>query len=114
MAFRFTIGRKIVLGFGSLIFLTFVAFGLTLITLTESRQINDKITTLYNPSVSALQELNILVVRSKMLIANWVNVQIDHEDKDKLKIIHDPLAKINGQNQAPPESKKSIPTWKMR
>ena len=86
MAFRFTIGRKIATGFGTLIFLTFVAFGLTLITLTKSRQINDKITTLYTPSVNALQELNILVIRSKMLISNWVNIQQeDHEDKEKLK-----------------------------
>ncbi|MFI5163752.1 MAG: SpoIIE family protein phosphatase [Bacteroidia bacterium] len=85
MAFRLTVGRKIGLGFGSLIFLTFIAFGLTLITLTKSREINDKITNLYTPSVSALQELNILVVRSKMLIANWINVHIESEDKDKLK-----------------------------
>lgn len=88
MAFRFTIGRKIVVGFGSLIFLTFVAFGLTLITLTDSKEINDKITNQYTPSVSALQELNILVVRSKMLVSNWVNIQqADHEDKDKLKLL---------------------------
>jgi len=87
MAFRFTIGRKISVGFGTLIFLTFVAFALTLITLTQSRQINDKITNQYTPSVSALQNLNILVVRSKMLIANWVNVQIESEDKDKLKTL---------------------------
>lgn len=85
MAFRITIGKKIGTGFGSLIFLTFVAFGLTLITLTESRHINDRITNLHTPSVSALQELNGLVIRSKMLIANWVNVQIEHEDKEKLK-----------------------------
>ena len=91
MAFRFTIGRKIVMGLGSLIFFTFVAFGLTLITLTESRQINDKITNLYTPSVSALQELNSLVIRSKMLISNWINIQqVDHEDKEKLrKLIKD-------------------------
>jgi len=85
MAFRFTIGRRIGVGFGSLIFLTFVAFGLTLITLADSREINDKITNQYTPSVTALQKLNNLVVRSKMLITNWVNVQIDHEDKDQLK-----------------------------
>lgn len=85
MMFRFTIKRKIFLGFGSLIFLTFIAFGLTLLTLTESRSINDKITNLHTPSVSALQELNVLVVRSKMLMANWVNIQIEHEDKTKLK-----------------------------
>ena len=88
MAFRFTIGRRVGVGFGTLIFLTFVAFGLTLITLTESRKINDKITNQYTPSVSALQELNNLVVRSKMLVVNWVNIQqSDHEDKEQLKIL---------------------------
>ena len=87
MAMRFTIGRRIVLGFGSLILLTFIAFGLTLLTLTESRKISDKIQNQYTPSVSALQELNILVVRSKMLIANWVNIQIESEDKQSLKAL---------------------------
>jgi serine phosphatase RsbU (regulator of sigma subunit)/HAMP domain-containing protein len=85
MTFRFTIGRKIGLGFGTLIFLTFVAFGLTLITFTQSRKINDKITNLYTPSVSALQKLNILVVHSKMLISFWTSFEKEHEDKDKLK-----------------------------
>lgn len=87
MAFRFTIGRRVGVGFGSLIFLTFVAFGLTLLTLNSSRRINDKITNQYTPSVSALQQLNNLVIRSKMLITNWVNVQIENEDKGKLKIL---------------------------
>ena len=85
MGFRITIGRKIGVGFGSLIFMTFVAFGLTLLTLNKSREINDQITNLYTPSVSVLQELNIQVVNSKMLIANWVNVQIESEDKEKLR-----------------------------
>lgn len=85
MNFRFSIGRKIGVGFGTLIFMTFVAFGLTLITLNKSRDINDKITNLYTPSVSVLQELNVQVVKSKMLIGNWVNIQIETEDKDKLR-----------------------------
>ena len=85
MAFRITIGRKIGVGFGTLIFLTFIAFGLTLITLNKSREINDKITNLYTPSVSVLQELYIQAVKSKMLIANWVNIQKESEDKEKLK-----------------------------
>lgn len=85
MAFRFTIGRKIGFGFGTLIFLTLLAFGLTFITLIESRKINDKITKLYTPSKSALQELYTLGVRSKMLISNWVNTQLENDDKDKLK-----------------------------
>jgi len=87
MAFRFTIERKILLGFGSLIVLTFIAFGLTLITLTESKRINDKITNLYTPSVGVLEELNLLVIRSKMYISSWVNAPIESEDKEKLKLL---------------------------
>lgn len=85
MKFRFTIGRKIGLGFGVLIFLTLVAFILTIFTLKEAKDKNDKITQIYSPSVSALEELNLLVVRSKMLISNWVNTPKDSEDKAKLK-----------------------------
>lgn len=87
MAFRFTIERKILLGFGSLIVLTFIAFGLTLITLRESKRINDKITNLYTPSVGVLEELNLLVIRSKMYISSWVNAPIESEDKEKLKLL---------------------------
>ncbi|TND00897.1 MAG: response regulator with CheY-like receiver, AAA-type ATPase, and DNA-binding domain [Bacteroidetes bacterium] len=85
MGFRITIGRRIILGFSVLIFLTLLAFGLTLITLRQSREINEKITNLYTPSVDALEEMNLLVVRSKMLVTNWVNTQAFSEDKPKLK-----------------------------
>lgn len=82
---RFTIGRRIGFGFGTLIFLTLFAFGLTIVTIHQSTQINDKITNLYNPSVSDLRELNVLVIRSKMLINSWVQTQTETEDKPKLK-----------------------------
>lgn len=85
MGFRITIGRRIILGFSVLILLTLLAFGLTLVTLRQSREINDKITNLYTPSVDALEEMNLLVVRSKMLVTNWVNTQAFSEDKPKLK-----------------------------
>jgi len=85
MHFRFTIGRKIILGFSGLILLTLLAFGLTMITLRQSREINDKITNIYTPSVDALEEMNLLIVRSKMLINNWVNTQSSSDDKTKLK-----------------------------
>ncbi|HEV7231097.1 MAG TPA: SpoIIE family protein phosphatase [Bacteroidia bacterium] len=85
MKFRFTIGRKIGLGFAVLILLTLIGFGATLLTIKKSSAINNEINQLYTPSVSALQELNLLVVRSKMLIGNWVHTQKDGEDKDKLK-----------------------------
>ena len=82
---RFTIGRRISFGFGVLVLATLIAFALTILTIRDSSRINDKITNLYNPSVSDLRELNVLVIRSKMLINSWVKTQNESEDKTKLK-----------------------------
>lgn len=83
---KFTISRKIGAGFGILLLFTFVVFVLTYVTLSESRKINDQITKIYNPSVNVLEDLNMLIVESKMLIMRWVEVQIsDEPDKAKLK-----------------------------
>lgn len=90
MKFRFTIGRRIYFGFGVLLILTLFAFGLTMLTIKQSKDINDKITTIYTPSVNALRELNVTMLNSKMLIYNWVNTQGESEDKPKLKkLIYD-------------------------
>ena len=64
---------------------TFAVFVLTYNTLSESRKINDQITKLYNPSVHALEDLSTLIIESKMLIVNWVYVQIS-DDEDKLRL----------------------------
>src|SRR3990167_4630620 len=87
MKFRFTIGKKIGFGFGLLIALTLLAFILTQSTLDKSRKINDEITHVINPSVEALEELNVTILRSKLLITNWAYIQHsnDNEDKKKLK-----------------------------
>jgi serine phosphatase RsbU (regulator of sigma subunit) len=85
MKFRFSIGRRIGLGFAVLILLTLIGFGATLLTIKKSSAINREINQMYTPSVGALQDLNVLVVRSKMLIGSWVNTQKDSEDKGKLK-----------------------------
>ncbi len=85
MKFRFTIGRKILLGFGILIFLVLLAFSLTLVTIRQSREINDKIAKLYTPSVDALQEMRLLITNSRTLINNWINIPGASEDKPRLK-----------------------------
>jgi serine phosphatase RsbU (regulator of sigma subunit)/HAMP domain-containing protein len=84
MNFRFTIGRKILLGFGVLIFLVLLAFSLTLVTINKSREINDKIAKLYTPSVEALNEMQLLITNSKTLVNNWINIPGNSEDKSKL------------------------------
>ena len=89
MKFRFTIGRKIGAGFGVLVFLTLIIFILTNITLFRSKHINDQIINLYAPSVAALEDLNQLMIRSKMLITNWVFIQSpdDNLNKDQLRTL---------------------------
>lgn len=83
MKFRFTIGRKIGLGFGIILVLFIIASLLTNITLTESRKKTDKVTRIYNPSVATLKELNYLLIRSKLLITKWFYVQTGNEEPDK-------------------------------
>lgn len=89
MNFRFSIGAKILLGFGVLIILVTVAFFLTLFTIRESREINDTIAKLYTPSVDALQEMRLVITRSKTYMTTWVNVPGPSEDKIKVKNLID-------------------------
>lgn len=85
MNFRFSIGAKILLGFGVLITLVTIAFFLTLFTIRESREINDTIAKLYTPSVDALQEMRLVITRSKTYMTTWVNVPGPSEDKVKVR-----------------------------
>ncbi|HXA01520.1 MAG TPA: SpoIIE family protein phosphatase, partial [Cytophagaceae bacterium] len=84
---RLSIGRRISLGFGLIIFLIVVNFILTFFTLRNSERINTAITEVYTPSVDVLEDLNLMVVRSKMLVSNWVFIvrKPDHPDKVSLK-----------------------------
>jgi serine phosphatase RsbU (regulator of sigma subunit)/HAMP domain-containing protein len=87
MAFRFTISRKISLGFGVLIFLTLVAFALTLMTISTSRRNNDLVANVYTPSIDALQEMRLLVARSRNYITSWIKVEMFSNDKNRLKTL---------------------------
>ncbi len=90
MNFRFTIGRKIGTGFGLLLLLIVVVFYLTNRTLNEGRNINRKIEKVHSPSVDALEELKLILVRSRMLITQWGLVQSrsDNPGKVALRKIH--------------------------
>ena len=86
MAFKFTIGKKIGSGFGVLLLLTLIVFGLTYKTLYESRNINRQINEVNNPSLSMLKDLNLLIEKSKMLILRWTSVELtDDPDKQRLR-----------------------------
>ncbi|MFL5729993.1 MAG: HAMP domain-containing protein, partial [Cytophagaceae bacterium] len=84
---RLSIGRRIGFGFSLIIFLIVVNFLLTFFTLRNSEKINTAISKVYTPSVDVLEDLNLMVVRSKMLVSNWVFIvrKPDHPDKIELK-----------------------------
>lgn len=82
MKFRFTIGKKIGLGFGILIILTMIVFVSTYVTIGDSKKINDKIASVNTPSIKALQELKTGILETKIYLTSWVNYQVsEHPDK---------------------------------
>ncbi len=86
---RFTIKRKIILGFSGLI-LVFIGFGgYTLFTNYQNIELINKSLYEVNPSNELASEFTLLVNRSKMLITNWVYLQTNSEDKEALEQLHD-------------------------
>ena len=86
MAFKFTIGRKIGTGFGILLFLTLVAFLLTIATVTKSKQRTESVVGQVTPSVSSLKEFNFLLQKSQTLISKWKYNQSGNDDPSKSEL----------------------------
>lgn len=84
---RFTIARKLGLGFGILMVAFAVNVILTLMTLDKSRDVNERITTVYTPSLEYLNELYEMITNSKLLIKNWVFIDQSPATPDKIKLI---------------------------
>jgi len=99
MKFRFTIGKKIALGFGVIVFLTIVSFFFTNITLNGSREKTRQVTEIYNPSVTALKELDNQLNLSRLGITEWVYIQkSDIPEKQALtKLITEDYPKLKGR-----------------
>jgi serine phosphatase RsbU (regulator of sigma subunit) len=84
MKFKFTIGLKIALGFGVVILLTVIAFIFTNITLNDSKSKTNHVIQTVTPSVTQLNELNLLLERSQKLIFLWYFSQNDAPEKQEL------------------------------
>ena len=74
MNFRFTIGKKIALGFGVIVFLTIVSFYFTNYTLKNSREKTREVIETYNPSVDALKELDNFLYKTRLGINEWTSL----------------------------------------
>jgi methyl-accepting chemotaxis protein len=71
MNFKFTIGRRIGIGFAIFIIGTMVAFILTIITLNDSKTRTETVVSQITPSVADLKEINLLLQRSHTDISKW-------------------------------------------
>jgi serine phosphatase RsbU (regulator of sigma subunit)/HAMP domain-containing protein len=87
MSMRFTISRRIGLGFGLFIFVVLVVFLVTNQTINRSREINRRINEEFAPSLVALQELDNRLMRGQDLVRQWAFVQKREDDRDRFELI---------------------------
>jgi PAS domain S-box-containing protein len=85
MKFKFGIRQKVYLGFALLIVLFITNAIVSLITLDKNRKLIAEISQVVDPSLESLEELTLMVNKSKMLSTNWVFMKTNEEDKKALK-----------------------------
>ena len=86
---RFTIRRKIIWGFFTLIIIFSANATYSVYTIYKGNAIIQQSQEVINPITEAVNDFIFLVTRSKMLITNWVYLQTNEEDKNALRAIHD-------------------------
>lgn len=90
MKLRFTIGRKLSLGFGVLLIAITINGILTFITLNKTERLKERIANVHTPSITQLKDLNLLLIRSKTLSTAWLqDDQDDIPSKIELRRLHD-------------------------
>ncbi len=107
MNFKFTIAKKLILGFGVVTIAILINMYLINKTLKKSIEVSEKISTVYVPSADLVRELSNLLVSSKMLIKNWVYIEIQADTPDKIKLrdlqrielpdIHERILKLSNE-----------------
>ncbi len=85
MKFKFGIRQKVYLGFALLIVLFITNAIVSLITLDKNRKLIAEISQVVDPSLESLDELTLMVNKSKMLSTNWVFMKTNEDDKKALK-----------------------------
>jgi methyl-accepting chemotaxis protein len=83
---RLKIAAKIGLGFGLVTIAVIVNGILTSNALQKSRDVNDKITNVYTPSLEWINRLYTYVSESRMLIKSWVYIDKISDTPDKLRL----------------------------
>jgi len=93
MEVKFSLSRKLTLGFGLVIALFVISSIITFVILSRNESINRNVSEQNTPSVNKLIELQNLITESKLLIKNWVYIDKlpDTPDKRRLEDLHNNL-----------------------
>jgi methyl-accepting chemotaxis protein len=93
MEVKFSLSKKLFLGFGIVISLFIISSIITFVILGRNDAINRTLSEQNTPSVNRLMELQSLIAESKLLIKNWVYIDklSDTPDKNRLKDLHTSL-----------------------
>ncbi|MDY0201189.1 MAG: methyl-accepting chemotaxis protein [Tenuifilaceae bacterium] len=93
MEVKFSLTKKLFIGFGLIIGLFIISSVVTYVILTRNDDINRKLSEQNTPSVNQLTEIQNLVSESKLLIKNWVYIDKlpDTPDKRRLEELHKSL-----------------------
>src|SRR5437868_2328103 len=57
------------------------------VKISENQEAANRIMTVDIPSLQKLEEMNLLITKSKMYTTNWLYLPENSEDKDKLRVI---------------------------
>ncbi|MCH8317579.1 MAG: SpoIIE family protein phosphatase [Bacteroidetes bacterium] len=99
--FRLTIARKILFGFLVIIVLIILTSVYNSIILNQGRSLDAKITREIEPSLKQLDRFYQFVIESKMLITNWIYLESNTKDKERLEELHNieyPILKVKTVN----------------
>lgn len=93
MEVKFSLTKKLFLGFGLIIGLFLITSVVTYVILTRNDDINRELSEQNTPSLNQLTEIQNLVSESKLLIKNWVYIDKlpDTPDKQRLENLHGTL-----------------------
>jgi PAS domain S-box-containing protein len=98
-----TIGQRVLAGNLIIIIVALLSSSLSLVMLTRSQSMLHQSFSVITPSVEAINDLLLLVTRSKMYITNWIHLPDNIDDKEDLILLH---------NEQFPEVKDRISTLK--
>jgi len=88
---KLSIGKRLFLGFGSLLFIVLIFGVYIIITSQKNKNVSEKILNIYAPSKSILNNYYNVIDNSKMLIKSWVFIDKIPVTPDKLRLknLHD-------------------------